>query len=306
MGSHITARWTKGRFELANEDFAANSLRRETQEAAYEIVRGKNSAEFTEVEQGIFGSVLTPVEQEVWNKKLIGDYINPDALWACTTCGAFCCNIPVNIEHVPAIVGMRRSMVMMESSFNDEAALLPDILAIWKPTAFRGADSRTPTAQTGRKERNADGSRRPRNGCSFWVGCAGSFDERAKKITTSFAELMQIANVVPDPRHGRASCTGDPARRTGNEYLADMLTKMNVETLNTYGVRHIVTTCPHCLNTLKNDYPQFGGNFRVEHHSQFITKLIEAGRLNINRETASAPGRNLSRFVLSRTLQPRV
>lgn len=279
----------KGPLLVKLEDFAANSLRLETQDAAFEIIHGKSSAEFTEVQQGIFDRILTPDEQTVWNKKLIGDYVNPDALWACTTCGACMQECPVNIEHVPAIVGMRRSMVMMESSFNDEAALLPDIFGNMETNGvpwggFSDSDRANWTEGTTVKTAAED----PEMEVLFWVGCAGSFDERAKKITTSFAELMQIAGVNFRILGTEERCTGDPARRSGNEYLADMLTKMNIETLNTYGVRHIVTTCPHCLNTLRNDYPQFGGNYEVEHHSQFIKQLIDSGRLKIDRASASS------------------
>ncbi|HRI31709.1 MAG TPA: (Fe-S)-binding protein [Candidatus Kapabacteria bacterium] len=119
----------------------------------------------------------------------------------------------------------------------------------------------------------------------FWVGCAGSFDDRAKKITLAFAELMTLAGINFRILGTEERCTGDPARRSGNEYLADMLTKMNVETLNMYNVKNIVTTCPHCFNTLKNDYPQFGGNYEVSHHSQYIRSLVSSGRLHIDKNS---------------------
>ena len=109
----------------------------------------------------------------------------------------------------------------------------------------------------------------------FWVGCAGSYDDRAKKITTAFAELMQIAGVEFRILGTEEHCTGDVARRTGNEYLADMLTKTNIETFQRYDVSKIVTTCPHCFNTLANEYPQFGYNAEVIHHTQFIKELID-------------------------------
>jgi Fe-S oxidoreductase len=121
----------------------------------------------------------------------------------------------------------------------------------------------------------------------FWVGCAGSYDERAKKITRAFAELMQIAGVEFRILGTEENCTGDVARRTGNEYLAETLTKTNVETFQRYNVQKIVTTCPHCLNTLKNEYPQFGFNADVSHHTQFINELITSGRLKIDRSKVS-------------------
>ncbi len=231
------------------------------------------------------GETLTEAEQAVWDKKLIGDYIDPDALWACTTCGACMQECPVNIEHVPAIVGMRRSMVLMESSFNEEAALLPDIYGNMETNSvpwggFAQADRANWAEGMGIKTAAEDASME----VLFWVGCAGSYDERAKTITKAFAELMQIANVDFRILGTEEHCTGDVARRTGNEYLADMLTKTNIETFERYGVKTIVATCPHCFNTLKNEYPQYGGHYEVIHHTQFIKNLIETGRLKIDRD----------------------
>lgn len=234
------------------------------------------------------GEELTEAEQQVWDKKLIGDYVSPDALWACTTCGACMQECPVNIEHVPAIIGMRRSMVMMESSFNDESALLPDIYSNMETNAvpwggFAQADRANWAEGMGIKTAAED----PAMDVLFWVGCAGSYDERAKKISRSFAELMQAAGVEFRILGTEEHCNGDVARRTGNEYLADMLTKTNVETMQRYDVKKIVATCPHCFNTIKNEYPQFGGNFEVVHHTQFIKELIDTGKLKIDRASAS-------------------
>jgi Fe-S oxidoreductase len=122
----------------------------------------------------------------------------------------------------------------------------------------------------------------------FWVGCAGSYDERAKKITRSFAELMQMAGVKFRILGTEENCTGDVARRTGNEFLADALTKTNIETFQRYNVSKIVTTCPHCFNTLRNEYPQFGFQAEVLHHTVFISQLIKSGKLKIDRKKADA------------------
>lgn len=234
------------------------------------------------------GETLTADEQAVWDKKLIGDYVSPDALWACTTCGACMQECPVNIEHVPAIVGMRRSMVMMESQFNDESALLPDIYGNMETNSvpwggFGQADRANWAEGMGVKTAAEDASME----VLFWVGCAGSYDERAKKTTRAFAELMQIAGVEFRILGTEENCTGDVARRTGNEYLADALTKTNVETFQRYNVQKIVATCPHCFNTLRNEYPQYGFLAEVVHHTQFIQDLIASGRLVIDRESAS-------------------
>jgi Fe-S oxidoreductase len=176
-------------------------------------------------------------------------------------------------------------MVMMESSFNEESALLPDIYGNMETNSvpwggFSEQDRANWTEGKGIKTAAED----PEMDVLFWVGCAGSFDERAKKTTSAFAELMQIANINFRILGTEERCTGDPARRSGNEYLADMLTKMNIETMNTYNVKTIVTTCPHCFNTLKNDYPQFGGVYDVMHHSQYVKELIETGKLLIDKE----------------------
>ena len=122
----------------------------------------------------------------------------------------------------------------------------------------------------------------------FWVGCAGSFDARYKKVTQAFARLMKQAGVRFAILGTEEKCTGDSARRLGNEYLAQILMKENIATLNGYNVKTIVTGCPHCFNTLRNEYPQFGGNYRVLHHTDFLVKLMTEGRLKISREEAAS------------------
>jgi len=119
----------------------------------------------------------------------------------------------------------------------------------------------------------------------FWVGCAGSFDDRAKKVTKAFAKLLHNAKVSFAVLGKEESCTGDPAKRSGNEFLFQMQAMANIEVLNAYEVKTIVTTCPHCFNTLKNEYPSLGGDYEVLHHTQFLKKLIENGRLSITGGT---------------------
>ena len=266
-------------------DYKKNASRQDVRKAADGLLTGKKSDEFDSDESQLFTLLLNDDEQNIWNKKLVGDYVNPDALWACTTCAACMQECPVNIEHVPAIVGMRRSMVMMESSFNEESALLPDIYGNMETNSVPwGGFSEQDRANWADGKGIKTAAEDPEMDVLFWVGCAGSFDERAKKTTSAFAELMQIANINFRILGTEERCTGDPARRSGNEYLADMLTKMNVETMNAYHVKTIVTTCPHCFNTLKNDYPQFGGVYDVMHHSQYVKELIESGKLSIDKE----------------------
>ena len=119
----------------------------------------------------------------------------------------------------------------------------------------------------------------------FWVGCAGSFDDRAKKVTKAFAKLLINAKVSFAVLGQEESCSGDPAKRSGNEFLFQMQALSNIEVLNGYGVKNIVTTCPHCFNTLKNEYPALGGTYQVLHHTEFLKQLIEEGRLTLNGGT---------------------
>ena len=115
----------------------------------------------------------------------------------------------------------------------------------------------------------------------FWVGCAGSFDERAKKITKAFVKILNNSGISYAVLGSEESCTGDPAKRSGNEFLFQMQAIANIEVMNGYGVTKIVTTCPHCFNTLKNEYPELGGNYQVEHHTQFLKKLLDEGKMTL-------------------------
>ena len=216
-------------------------------------------------------------EQKILDKKFIGEYQNIEALWQCTTCGACMQECPVNIEHVPAIVDMRRSLVMMDSEFPPLLQnTFGNIETNGTPWAFP-ASARADWADgadinTAAELQEFD--------ILFWVGCAGSFDDRAKKVSLAFSKLMQIAGVNFAILGTEEQCNGDVARRTGNEYLADMMIKANVETLSQYKFKKIVATCPHCFNTFKNEYPTFGANYEVVHHSQFIMQLIKEGKLS--------------------------
>src|SRR6187431_2344938 len=115
----------------------------------------------------------------------------------------------------------------------------------------------------------------------FWVGCAGSFDDRAKKITKAFVQILNRANVSFAVLGAEESCTGDPAKRAGNEFLFQMQAMTNIEVLNAYNVKKIVTACPHCFNTIKNEYPDLGGNYEVIHHSTFLQQLINDGKIKL-------------------------
>ncbi|MGB5358686.1 MAG: (Fe-S)-binding protein, partial [Eudoraea sp.] len=126
----------------------------------------------------------------------------------------------------------------------------------------------------------------------FWVGCAGSFDDRAKKITKAFVKILQRANVSFAVLGTEESCSGDPAKRAGNEFLFQMQAVTNIEVMNAYGIKSIVTACPHCFNTIKNEYPGLGGNYKVMHHTQFINMLLEDGRITM--EGGSYKGKRIT------------
>lgn len=208
--------------------------------------------------------------------------IDPDVLWSCTTCGACVEQCPVDIEHVDHIVDMRRYQVMIESAFPSEAGTMlknlerkgnPWGLAKKKRLEWtKEVDFEVPVV--GRDvESLADVD------YLYWVGCAGALEDRAKKTTKAFAELLHIAGVRFAIMGGDEACTGDSARRLGNEFLFQQLGEQNVESLRAAGARRIVATCPHCFNTIANEYPQLGGEFEVIHHTQLLQHLIDEGRL---------------------------
>lgn len=127
----------------------------------------------------------------------------------------------------------------------------------------------------------------------FWVGCAGSFDDRSKRVTRAFVKILQALNINFAVLGNEEGCTGDPARRAGNEFLFQVQATNNIQVLNGYNIRTIVTTCPHCFNTIKNEYPQLGGNYAVEHHSTFLQRLISEGRI-VLKEGGSFKGRRIT------------
>ncbi|MDG4834628.1 (Fe-S)-binding protein [Solwaraspora sp. WMMD1047] len=210
--------------------------------------------------------------------------IDPDVLWSCTTCGACVEQCPVDIEHVDHIVDMRRYQVLIESSFPSEAGVMlrnlenkgnpwgapPNTREDWT----KGLDFEVPRV-----------GERDDFEYLFWVGCAGAFEDRAKKTTRAVATLLHEAGVDFAILGEGETCTGDPARRIGNEFVFQMLAQQNVETLNeAFGDREptkrkIVATCPHCFNTLGNEYGELGGHFEVVHHTQLLAHLVATGKL---------------------------
>ncbi|MBU1101328.1 MAG: 4Fe-4S dicluster domain-containing protein [Bacteroidetes bacterium] len=218
----------------------------------------------------------------VLENTLVNNYITADELWSCTTCMACVQECPVTIEHVGSIVDMRRNLVLMESQFPPELNnIFKNLENNFSPWAFNSQD-RANWAEGLDIKTMADDSE-----CEylFWVGCAGSFDARYQKVSIAIAKLLQKANISFRILGTEEKCNGDTARRLGNEYLAQMLIQENVETLNNYKVKKIITACPHCFNTIKNEYPDFGGKFEVQHHSEVINNLISDGRLKLKEDT---------------------
>jgi len=213
---------------------------------------------------------------------LAGDVIPADVLWSCTTCGACVDQCPVDIEHLDHVIDIRRQQVLMESAFPRELGQMfrkleskgnPWGLAPRKRMDWaKGLDFEVPVV--GADVEDAAGV-----DYLFWVGCAGAFEDRAKRTTRAVAELLHIAGVSFAVLGDAESCTGDPARRAGNEILYQMLASQNVETLTEAKAQRIVVTCAHCFNTISREYPQIGGRFEVLHYTQLLNALVREGRL---------------------------
>jgi Fe-S oxidoreductase len=221
---------------------------------------------------------------------LVGGMLTEDELWSCTTCRACMQECPVFIEHVPKIIDMRRFLVMEESSFPKEVTPLFNNLERngnpWQQRNDERGDwtEKLPfeVKQLGALDEGAEID------VLFWVGCMGSFDARNKKVVQGLAMVLEEAGLNWGILGPEETCTGDPVRRIGNEYLYQMLAQQNIETINGYKeslkLKKIVTACPHCFNTIKNEYPQFGGHFEVVHHTQLVAQLVEEGRLKLSEE----------------------
>ena len=211
---------------------------------------------------------------------LVPNVIDPDVLWACTTCGACVEECPVDIEHIDAIVDMRRYQVLMESEFPSEAGLMLRNVENQGDPWGLGQAKRTEWTQTLDFEIPVITGTIPDDvEYLYWVGCAGALDERARKGVQATARMLHRAGVTFGILGPKESCTGDPVRRLGNEYLYQEQGRMNIETLNSVGAKKIIASCPHCFNTIKNEYPSLGGNFEVIHHAELLEHLVKSGKL---------------------------
>jgi Fe-S oxidoreductase len=208
---------------------------------------------------------------------LVPDAVPEQSVWDCVTCGACVEVCPVSIEHVDQIVDLRRHLVMVESSFPTEAEpMLRDIERASNPWGRAQSERAEWAAELGVRVLEPGD---PAPEYLYWVGCASSFDERARRTAQSTARLLKAAGIDFAILGPREACTGDPARRIGNEYLFQAFAEQNVAVLNEAGVTRVVANCPHCFNTLANEYPDFGGRYQVIHHSELLAQLVRDGRL---------------------------
>ena len=237
-------------------------------------------ADSDEAREKLPDTVKAEAERPLVGTKDDGGVIDPDVLWSCTNCGACVEECPVDIEHIDHIDGMRRHQVLIESAFPVEAAGMLRNLENkgdpWGMGEMRRADWIT---ELDFEVPVVDGKIEPEIEYLFWVGCAGALEDRAKKSTKAIATLLHTAGVKFAVLGPAETCTGDPARRIGNEFVFSMLAQQNVETLNEAGAKKVVASCPHCFNTISREYPQLGGNYEVIHHTQLLARLVADGRL---------------------------
>jgi Fe-S oxidoreductase len=227
------------------------------------------------------GSVWKRDEEHApWSKAQLEGWISQDTIWACTSCGYCEWACPLEISFVDKLVGMRRYLTLEESNFPAEAQV-----------AFKGMERQGNPWNLPQADRAkwAEGlqvptvAENPEAEYLFWVGCAGSYDAAGQRVSKSLVKLLQAAEVSFAILGSEESCTCESARRLGNEYLYQTATETNVEILKGHGVKKVITNCPHCLNTLKNEYPAFGGDFEVVHGTELVAKLIAEGRLKLEQ-----------------------
>ena len=244
-----------------------------------------NSLVHGEGKEGPFGDSKDAVTSEGSPDRLLDKYITEDELWACTSCRACVQECPVSIDQLDVINQMRRYLVLSESRFPAEVQpAFESMERNGSPWQFNAAD-RAKWAEGLDIPTMAElAARNERPDVLFWVGCMGSFDDRAKKIAVAFARIMKACDIRFAILGQEEHCHGDPARRMGNEYLYQMLAKDTVATLDKYKVTTVVTSCPHCFHQLGNELPAFGGNYDVIHHSTFIERLLQEQRVPLMSE----------------------
>src|SRR5262249_52288822 len=233
--------------------------------------------------EGADGGAVTPMQ--VLENRLLDNYITEEELWACTSCRACVQECPVSIDQLEIIGEMKRYLVLSESRFPEEVQpTFESMERNGSPWAFNPGDRAqwadgmniTTMAEAFEQGRRPD--------VLFWVGCMGSFDDRAKKITVAFARILKACNIDFAILGQEEHCHGDPARRLGNEYLYQMLAKDTIGTLDRYEVKTIVTSCPHCFHQMGDEFPQLGGNYEVIHHSTYIERLLQENLVPLQTE----------------------
>jgi Fe-S oxidoreductase len=233
-------------------------------------------------EMPVFGRAREP-------QKIVGLAVKPEEIWACTSCMACVTACPVQIDQLSKILEMRRNQVMIQDKY-------PELFGEF----FKGMDGRgNPWNMTADQRlewtkgldipilSKLDAAQIKRLDYLFWVGCATAFDPRNQKVARSLVKILQAAGIKFAILGEEESCTGDAARRIGHEYIFQIQAQKNVETLNKYSVKRILTVCPHCLNTLKNEYPDFGGQYEVVHHTQLIANLIKQDRIKLTKSISA-------------------
>jgi Fe-S oxidoreductase len=223
--------------------------------------------------------------QKVRNKSIgqsvvLGQVVTEEELWACTTCHACIEVCPVEIEHVGRIIDLRRHLVMREARFPSEVKSIFNNLEIYGDTHGRGRSFRTDWAAGLSVKKIKEDSD---SDLLYWAGCEGSFHDRNKEVSKVIVRILQEVGITVGILGKEEICCGDPARRIGNEYLFQELALRNIDMLNRYGIKKIITYCPHCYHTLKNEYPQFGGHFDVVHYTSYFHDLLQQGRLKVKR-----------------------
>ena len=225
------------------------------------------------------------------DKSLVPDYITQQQLWACTTCGACVEECPVLIDHLTSIVDMRRNLAMMESDFPQEVGtVFHNLENNESPWAF-GSEAREEWIEEFKND-NPDSTLIKMSEAGdadnidvlFWVGCAGAFDNRYRKVTKSFAKILSAAKIKFGVLGREEKCNGDVARRLGNEFLAQQFITANIETFRQYKIKKVVTACPHCLHSLKNEYKKSGIELEVSHHTEYIRSLLKEGKIHIGEK----------------------
>ncbi|MBI5360158.1 MAG: 4Fe-4S dicluster domain-containing protein [Planctomycetes bacterium] len=223
---------------------------------------------------------LLGLKKDEYSKFLIGDFIKEDELWACTTCGACQEHCPVFIEHVKHIVGMRRSLVLMDSKFPNELKnMFKGMEVNGNPWAV-GVEKRTEWMKDLELKTFSEGAKAE---YLLWVGCAGSIDSRALSVTNALIKVLKAAKVDFAVLAGEERCCGEAAKRLGNEYLYQTLADANIEIFKKYGIKKIITPCPHCFNTFKNEYPSRGYEVEVRHHTEILDELLQKGALKVSK-----------------------